>query len=62
MFHVPENEVESPDDEEDDGEAERHPDGHPEPRGDPVDVAVVLQTCRKGYCDVIGGTGWFLCY
>ena len=43
---VPENEVEPPHDEEEDGEAERHPDRHPEPRGDPVDVAVVLQTCR----------------
>ena len=47
MFFVPENEVESPDDEEDDGEAERHPDGHPEPRRDPVDGAVLLQTCRE---------------
>ena len=44
---VPEDEVESPDDEEEDGEAERDPHGHPEPRGDPVDVAVVLLTCRE---------------
>lgn len=45
---VPENDVESPDDEEDDGEAERHPHRRPEPRGDPVDVAVLPRTCRKG--------------
>ena len=45
---MPEDEVESPDDEEEDGEAEGDPHGHPEPRGDPVDVAVVLMTCREG--------------
>ena len=53
---IPEDEVESPHDEEDDCKAERDPDGHPQPRGDPVNfrylavnVVVLLRTCR-GRC------------